>query len=159
MELFSIKNHGKVKQYRRPSTVFNAHYCGRFLIPVFIIALSILSTGCDDTLTEQEIDNTVIPPSNVLFGKHILPVFNLKCNVTGCHNQEARAGGIVLTSRTYVTADLSVVFPGEPQTSRLVWAIQRQSGASPMPPVPYPGLTENQIEGIKTWIREGAKDN
>jgi hypothetical protein len=115
--------------------------------------------NCDDTVTEQKIDGTIIPATNVSFQTHIQPVFTHKCNFSGCHNEQSRAGNLALTTRSMVTADPSIVFPGEPQNSRLVWAIQRSSGASPMPPPGYPALIQNQVDGIITWIREGAKNN
>ncbi|MBE0551628.1 MAG: hypothetical protein IH619_04535, partial [Ignavibacterium sp.] len=52
------------------------------------------------------------------------------------------------------------VFPGEPDLSRLVWTIDPSiSGVSKMPPIGYRSITLDQLEGIKTWIDEGAKNN
>jgi len=93
----------------------------------------------------------------VSFSQHIYPVLNIKCNNAGCHDDQTRAGGISLTTWANVVADPTVVFPGEPQNSRLVWSIEGIN--YPMPPVGYPTLTKNQIEGIKKWIEEGAKNN
>ncbi len=121
---------------------------------IFITGFIFFSIGCKDKLPpEQE-----IPAENVSYLKHIQPVFELKCNNSGCHNDEDRAGSISLTSYQNTTADLSVVFPGQPQNSRLATAIQ-PSTSVPMPPMAYPPLTENQVKGIITWIKEGAKNN
>jgi len=121
--------------------------------------LFLFFAGCDDTNSVKQLDSTDIPSSNVSYAKHIQPVFNLKCNNSGCHNASDAQGGIVLISYANTIADVSVVFPGMPQNSRLAWAIQGLSGAKSMPPVGLAPLTKNQIEGIVTWIREGAKNN
>ena len=126
------------------------------LISAFIIIVSY--TGCKDQITGSEIDSRVIPDSNVSYSQDIQPVFNLKCANAGCHNDADRAGGISLTTCTNTTDDPSIVFPGEPDNSRLIWAIEG-IGNFPMPPVGYPPLTSNQIKGVRTWIKEGAQCN
>ncbi|HEX7573748.1 MAG TPA: hypothetical protein VF514_11685, partial [Bacteroidota bacterium] len=50
-----------------------------------------------------------------------------------------------------------VVVSGKPDASTLVLRIQGSVGAR-MPPGSYP-LNQNQINGIRTWIAEGAKNN
>ncbi len=94
---------------------------------------------------------------NVSFSDHIYPVFQVKC--ISCHNATNPDGGLDLTTYAAATADLTIIYPGDPETSRLVWAIDGRSGVSPMPPIGYRALTINQIDGVKTWITEGAKDN
>jgi hypothetical protein len=123
-----------------------------------LIFLSIFSVSCDDTLTIEDVDKKPIPASNVSFSQHIYPVLNVKCNYSGCHNDESRAGGISLTSWSNST-DPRIIVKGDPSTSVLVWSIDRLSGAKWMPPEGYPGLTEAQRIGIKTWIQEGALNN
>jgi len=125
------------------------------------IVLSILlfsSWGCKDTITNKQIDDTVIPSSNVSFGKYIQPLLSVKCTSSGCHSDESRAAGLSLTTWTNVHIP-GIVNDYEPSTSRLVWAVEGQLGATRMPPFGYPALNQNQIDGIKTWIKEGAKNN
>ncbi|MDP3149380.1 MAG: c-type cytochrome domain-containing protein [Ignavibacteria bacterium] len=130
-----------------------------------IVSLSLLFSvilvsfaGCKDTVTNQQVDDAIIPASGVSFGKHIQPIFNVKCNSSQCHNDETKAGGLSLTSWTNAF-NAGVINESDTTTSRLVWAIKGQSGSSSMPPFGYPGLTQNQINGIITWIKEGAKNN
>ncbi|MEW6653684.1 MAG: c-type cytochrome domain-containing protein, partial [Bacteroidota bacterium] len=110
------------------------------------------------TLTYQDIDSKVIPSSNVSFGEYIQPVFRLKCNNANCHNSQDRAGKLSLDNHAEATSNFLVVFPGMPDNSKLVWAIEGRT-TSPMPPIGLPPLTKNQINGIRTWIKEGAKNN
>jgi hypothetical protein len=119
----------------------------------------ILNYGCDDTITTDDLDKKIIPDKDVSYSQHIQPVLNLKCASAGCHDDATRADGLSLTSWSNTTADPSVVARGEPDNSKLVWTIEAQASVSPMPPIGYPPLTVNQINGIKTWIREGANNN
>ncbi len=130
------------------------------LLSLIIISFLFLQ-ACDDTLTIQNVDDKDIPASNVSFADHIYPVFQVKCAFSGCHAQPNPADGIDLSTYAGVTADPNIVFLGEPDLSRLVWTIDPSvSGVSKMPPVGYASpVTLDQLEGIKTWIREGAKDN
>ena len=123
----------------------------------FIFSAIAFYSGCDDTGTE--VDNQQLPDSDLSFRAHIQPIIEVKCNSSGCHDDGSRAGGLSLTSWVNVTADASIVFPGEPQNSKLVWAIEGQAGIQPMPPIGYAPLTPQQIRAIKTWIDEGAKNN
>lgn len=128
------------------------------LIYLTALMLSVIFICCKDTVTNTDIDNVTIPSSNVSYIKYIQPLFNVKCNYSGCHDDESRAAGLCLTNYQSATSDYSMIFPGEPQNSRLAVAIQPGS-VYPMPPAGYPSLTKNQIDGIITWIKEGAKNN
>ena len=127
----------------------------------FILFLGLTFYSCDDTLTVQNVDDKDIPASNVSFADHIYPVFQVKCAFSGCHAQPNPADGIDLSTWSGVTADPNIVFPFEPDLSRLVWTIDPSvSGVSKMPPIGYARpVTLDQLEGIKKWIDEGALDN
>lgn len=101
-----------------------------------------------------------IPLSNISFGEYIKPILQVKCSFSGCHSGQSPADGIDLTTWAGVTADPNIVFPGEPDLSRLVWVIENKPGVPPMPPIGYTSpLTLNQIRAIRTWIDEGALNN
>jgi len=119
--------------------------------------LLLINTGCDDTLTADEVDKIVMPDSNVSYADHIAVVFEFNCN--RCHNPSQKEGGVDLSTWSGIVADPRVVFPGSDSTSVLVWTIEYRAGFPPMPPLQYPGLVLNHIEGVKTWIQEGAKNN
>lgn len=115
-------------------------------------------SGCKDTITVQDLDNFVIPDSSVSYSKYIQPIFNVKCANTGCHD-EYRAGGLSLLTWAEATSDPRLIFPYDPDQSVLVWTIELRSGFPVMPPVGFPYLTPNQIQGVRTWIQEGALNN
>ncbi len=128
----------------------------------FILLISssiIIFWGCKDTITGSPIDNVVIPSSNVSYSKYIQPVLNLKC--VNCHGVSETDGGVNLTTWANTTANANVVFPGYPDNSSLVNVIQGRAGFPPMPPLgsPYAAMNANQVQGVRTWIKEGAKNN
>ena len=100
----------------------------------------------------------VFPVNGVSYSAQVQPLFNQACNASGCHDNGTTTTTLVLTS--YGLAVLTVpgvVVTGKPDASTLVLRIQGSVGAR-MPPGAYP-LNQNQINGIRTWIVEGAKDN
>ena len=126
-----------------------------------VLILLIVSTllACDDTLTVQDVDNKIIPDKNVSFSQHIYPVFQVKC--ISCHNATNPDGGLDLTTYSAATSDLTIIFPRNPDNSKIIWAIEgNRPPIQPMPPIGYSRpFTANQIKGIRTWITEGALDN
>jgi hypothetical protein len=129
------------------------------LITFLIIIITFTLIDCDNAVNSNDIDNVVIPDSNVSYSQYIQPVFNIKC--VNCHGVGITEANLDLTTWSGTIADPSVVFPGEPENSKLVWTIEGRAGFPPMPPIgsPYLPLTENQIKGVRTWILEGAKNN
>ena len=122
--------------------------------------------GYEDTtftkLIEKDVTKSInivflIPPNNISYSQHIAIVFELKC--VGCPNSSLREGGVDLSTWAAILSDPRIVFPGSDSTSVLVWTIEYRSGFPSMPPLQYPGLIPNRIQGIKTWIIEGAKNN
>lgn len=129
------------------------------LLFLAVLYLLILTSGCDDTITVVDVDNRIIPGSNVSFSEHIYPVFQVKCAFSGCHVGPNPQAGLDLTTWSTATADPSIILPGSPDLSSLVWTIEAKAGFPPMPPERYRPLTLNQIDGIKIWISEGARNN
>lgn len=119
--------------------------------------------GCKDTnnpLLDNSPSNVVFPTSGVSYGRHVQPLFNQACAQVGCHSDDAgNASRLRLTSYANTTdPSLLIVVPRHPENSRLVWSIEGSNGSTRMPPSGYP-LNQNQIDGIRTWITEGALNN
>jgi len=128
---------------------------------LFIILLIIIIAliGCDDTLTSDYLDDIMIPDKNVSYNEYIQPVLNVKCGNSECHDDASAAGGYSVSNWANVVTP-GIVDAGNVETSRLVWRIEGL-GVDLMPPIGsvVRPLTKNQVDGIKTWIREGAKNN
>ncbi|MCB2205500.1 hypothetical protein KQI65_12200 [bacterium] len=111
--------------------------------------------GCDDEGTRPG-DEIVFPESNVSYSQHVQPFFNLRCANIGCHDASTRAGSLSLASYSETTENPAIVRPGNANGSLLM---QRIDGRLPHPiDVPII-INDNQLEGIRTWINEGAKYN
>jgi hypothetical protein len=127
----------------------------KYLIMTSTVFIVLLSQNCKDTITSTDLDNIVMPDSGVSYSLHIAPVFEVKC--VSCHRNERSEGGVNLSSWSDVVSDPSIVFPGSDSTSILVWTIEKIPPYPPMPPSEW--LKRNHINGIRTWIREGALNN
>ncbi len=127
----------------------------KIYIALIVASFLLLSQSCDDTLTSSEVDNIVMPDSNVSYSKHIAPVFEVRC--VPCHNSSRKEAGLDLSSWSSATLDPAIIARGSDSTSILVWTIE---GLPPYPLMPPTGrMKENHIKGIRTWIREGALNN
>lgn len=125
-------------------------------ISILFFFLAVIVISCDDTVV-SDVD---IPSENVSYSEHIQPIFNNYCMSSGCHNTEDNAGGIRLTSYGELFAVPFLVIPGAAEESTLYLSVNGQT-ANIMPP-PYGSsipLTDNQIDGIRVWIEEGAEAN
>jgi len=80
----------------------------------------------------------------------------LKTECFGCHNEQKKKGGLVLTSRETLLKgndDGAVVVPGKPDVSRMAKALLRE--ADPHMP-PKKQLSDAQIKTIRDWIKGGV---
>lgn len=129
-------------------------------LSLLLVSVLFISLSCDDTITSEDLDNRVIPETDVSFTADLLPVFNLKCSSGQCHNSSYMAGGYSMETWSNVVQS-GIVNPFSPTTSRLIWRIDPQYGYDLMPPVgePIRPMTEDQVRGVYTWIEEGAKNN
>lgn len=128
---------------------------------ILLLMAVFLMAGCDDTVSNKQIDEIIVPDSMISYSKYIQPVLTIKCASSGCHDDQTKAGSLSCTNYLSLThsSNANLIVPGSPQTSTLVQSIKGLS-SNPMPPLPNPyPLTQNQIKGIETWVKEGAKNN
>jgi hypothetical protein len=123
-----------------------------------ILALALAGLSCKPATGPND-DNSpssiVFPLSNVSYAAQVQPLFNQACALGGCHDDASAQRNLRLTS--YGSWNAGIVIPGEPQNSILVVRIEGRLGER-MPPGGYP-LNQNQINGLRAWIAEGAKNN
>ncbi len=130
-----------------------------FLFLCFILLLSSGLISCKDTQTNPS-SEIVFPNDSVSFTKHVGPLFQQKCASSSCHGGGAQnTSGLNLEYPSYnsLLNHTGLVIPGDANHSTLVQHLE--GSLSPMPPPKFPQLTQNQINGIKTWINEGAQFN
>lgn len=100
-------------------------------------------------------------PKPVSFSKEIAPILTASCS--GCHQPDKKKAGLDLSNHKAALVgakDGPAIIPGDPDKSPLVLAIIPEAPGEP-PAMPEKGdpLTASQVELIKRWIREGAKDD
>jgi len=132
----------------------------KFLAATFAILViaAITLDSCKGTLDSSTGQSDIVfPASNVSYTKQVVPLFYESCNFVGCHNSEDQAGGLDLSTTFGVFSVPGVVIAKDTLHSILIQRITGRVGTI-MPPPPYSPLNQNQIQGLKKWIMEGAND-
>ena len=133
----------------------NLHILGVFCL---LVGLGVLLGGCKDENPAGMASDVVFPVDNVSFSQHVQPLFNQACAFSGCHDDGPHESDLCLTSYfNAVFRTTGVITPGQPELSTLVFRIEGTVGQRM--PLNGPPLNQNQINGIRTWIVEGAMDN
>jgi Protein of unknown function (DUF1549)/Protein of unknown function (DUF1553)/Planctomycete cytochrome C len=96
-------------------------------------------------------------PPEQFFEAKIRPLLVDRC--VECHSDKDPDGGLSLESKEG-WAERDVIVTGDPEHSKLITAVRFQDSSLQMPPV-LSGknrLSENEIQLLERWIREGAVD-
>lgn len=134
-----------------------------FWMPGIVLVLVVVCWNCKSDVTSSSVDSIVFPAKNVSYSKQMQPLFN-----SGCGGQNSQCHGMDSFVQTGFSLDgydhlmggsQTIVVPGDSVGSVLVLSIEGRGNHSIMPPIDFPALTANQIQGIKQWIIEGAKNN
>ncbi|HEY4311157.1 MAG TPA: c-type cytochrome domain-containing protein [Pirellulales bacterium] len=99
------------------------------------------------------------PP--VSFYRDIRPILQDRCQ--GCHQPAKALGGLALTSYAALKkggeSEHPGVVPGKPDESELLTQILPSGQEPPAMPKGAPALKPDQVELVRRWITEGAKDD
>jgi WD40 repeat protein len=99
-------------------------------------------------------------PADVSYFKQIRPIFQANCQ--GCHQPAKRGGEYVMTAFDQMLkggeSTEAAIVAGQPEKSNLLTQIALKDGKAAMPKE-RPPLSQPQIDLIKTWIAQGAKDD
>lgn len=96
-------------------------------------------------------------PAKVYFNQQVLPIFVSNCTMSGCHDDASHQDGVMLTSYEKVMATAGVK-PGRPGESDLYKVLVESRPDKRMPRPPQAPLSQQQIQLIYDWIRQGAKN-
>ncbi len=92
------------------------------------------------------------------YDEHVLPVLRAKC--IGCHNQDKKRGGLVLSNYTALMQGGSsgaAVKPSDAENSLLFRLVAHKS--EPFMPPNSPKLPAETLSVVEKWIQEGALEN
>jgi WD40 repeat protein len=100
------------------------------------------------------------PPAEVSYYRDVRPIFVQNCQ--GCHQPAKAMGSFVMTGYDDLfkkgDTDRPGVVPGKPEESLIVEQVTPKDGKTAMPKGKDP-LIDAQVETIKKWIAQGAKDD
>ncbi len=100
-------------------------------------------------------------PGPISYYKQIRPIFQQHCQ--GCHQPAKPQGGYVMTTYQALLKggdhDEPGVVPGKLEESRIIQEITPQEGKPPRMPKGKDPLIDRDINLIKQWIAQGAKDD
>jgi mono/diheme cytochrome c family protein len=133
--------------------LFMATFRMKRFLPACALGLSLMVLSCKDELPTQ--GSIIFPASGVSYGQHVEPLFIQKC--TGCHGSSTALNLIPPSYSSLMNYQPQLVISGQGDNSLLVQLLDGRA----VPAMPPTGdrLTDNQINGIKTWINEGALNN
>ena len=126
----------------------------RLPLPTVLILLSTaLAFGADDAKKSAPVD----PDAPVSFAKQVLPILQRKCQ--GCHQPAKSQGKLVLTTYEGLKSggDSGPGFEtGKPGESTIV---ENVSGPKPLMPPMGEAVSAEELDLLKHWIAQGAKDD
>jgi hypothetical protein len=128
-----------------------------FIIGIFLVGIVTLPS-CKDQTNQNFTSDIVFPPSGVSFSKQVQPLFQQTCVAAGCHGGSQPAANLNLQLDVWhsiINYLPPLVLVNNGSKSPLYIDI---SGNPQLMP-PSQRLTQNQIDGVKKWIDEGANNN
>lgn len=132
------------------------------------------SDGARSVADDSDAEFTVSPPSQgVSLAATLQPLFSARCTNQFCHDATTGASGLVLvpgrsfsalvgvTSRHAACQSYQLVAPGQPSKSFLVFKLDGTGAcfAGVRMPKNASPLSAAQIQLVRQWITEGAKNN
>src|SRR5262245_29322972 len=100
-------------------------------------------------------------PAQISYYRQIRPIFQQHCQ--GCHQPAKAQGGFVMTKHADLfkkgDSDRPGIVPGHPDKSELLAKITPQDGKAPAMPKGQTPLLDHDVNLIKQWIAEGAKND
>lgn len=120
-------------------------------LPIF------LCIACPPTMLADDAK----PVTAISYDKQIRPILQAHCQ--GCHQPAKAKSAYVMTSFQQLlkggeSGDAAIV-PHHPEKSRLMGDITPVNGKAKMPPDGRAPLSDSEVDLIKRWIAEGAKND
>lgn len=126
------------------------------MLPLLAAAIALTIGACTDNGVITDPRDIVFPESDVSYGQHVQPLFDLSCATSGCHDGYTQAAGLRLETYADLFQKPGMVRPNDSARSTLRLAMR---GVTVLHPRIEPLLTENQVRGVAIWIQEGASNN
>ena len=113
---------------------------------IFTIGISLI--GCyKDVILPNALVDPDGPPQSVSYKDQLIPLFNTKCALSGCHNGDSTSVG---NFNEYAEIKMRV--------DNGQFKIKMFDSKS-MPPISQPPLTSEEYNKLKCWFDAGAPNN
>lgn len=123
------------------------------IITLLLITIGMLNYGCDNTTSSGD-SNIVFPSEKIDYIQHVQPFLKFNCGYSGCHSSFTKAAGLSVDDYFSVMSYMGLVIPLQPDASTIVQILENKL---PHSVFFYSGnITQNQIQGLRKWIEEGA---
>ncbi len=120
---------------------------------LILIIIGIIINSCDNTTSTGD-SNIVFPSEKIDYIQHVQPFLKYNCGYSGCHSSFTKAAGLSVDDYFSVMSYMGLVIPLQPDASTLVQILENKL---PHSVFFYRGnISQNQIQGIRKWIEEGA---
>jgi len=130
----------------------------RQLVAIFGLLLMGLLGGSPARSDEPAKDKE---PEEVSYYRQVRPIFQQHCQ--GCHQPAKDQGGFVMTDHASLlkpgNSNKPGVVAGHPETSLLFQQVTSQAGKPPAMPKGKDPLIDHDVNLIRRWIAQGAKDD
>ena len=125
-------------------------------ITFFIITIISVITliACGDTIAPEKVK---FPDEDVSYMAHVEPFMKANCAYYGCHG--VNSPGAELSDYNYLMNAMSYIIPGNANGSLVNQILEKRLPHPGSYPIYFGNITDNQIEGMRTWVEEGAKNN
>lgn len=138
------------------------------------VRITITDPGGGVASDESDDELTISPPATgVSLAADLGPLFDARCNQGFCHNSTNQASSLVLElgkahaslvgvpSKHTACAAFDRVVPGSPTTSFLIFKLQGNGAcfAGVRMPKAAPALPAADLQRVRDWISEGARNN
>jgi hypothetical protein len=120
---------------------------------LFLLFLSITFLACSNT-TNNINENIVFPDSKIDFTLQVQPFLKYNCAYSGCHSSFSKSAGLSLEDYFSIMSYPGLVIPNNPDASILNQILENR-----LPHTTYfyrGNITQNQIQGMRQWVLEGA---
>lgn len=146
--------------------------------PLLFLGLFLLAMGCGDDATEpppvadcSSVADTT-QPATVSYQNDIFPLFEAQkynCNSSGCHGAPLVSSNFTVSTYEdlFMAGDEATAInvcsikPGDPEASYIYLKMKGQAGTiqGERMPLSGPVVTPSDLDLMRNWILEGARDN
>ena len=141
-------------------SVVPAKFAPNATVVICCLLFAVPRLGADEPATENPSDASQ-QPAEVSFAKDVEPILSQHCY--GCHQGAKQLGSFLMTDFSGLLkggeSNLAAIIPGKPDQSYLIQQITPIDGHAEMPDEPSKPLSNVEIETIRNWILQGAKND